>query len=92
MNCRDHHGSLIKLLLNVFGLLQMPRGIPVGTLAINNAMNAALQVVRVFGAFDPAMSEKIVVYHKDLERIVLEKAEKLEAVGWKKYLEGQRKQ
>jgi phosphoribosylcarboxyaminoimidazole (NCAIR) mutase len=84
--------QLIKLMLSVFWLLQMPRGIPVGTLAINNAMNAALQVVRVFGAIDPAMSERIVAYHKDLERIVLEKAGKLEAVGWEKYLEGQRKQ
>ncbi|GAQ82166.1 phosphoribosylaminoimidazole carboxylase [Klebsormidium nitens] len=85
-------GSTLDGMDSLLSIVQMPRGIPVGTLAINNAMNAALQVVRVFGAFDPAVSEKIVAYHKDLERIVLEKAEKLEAVGWKKYLDGQRKQ
>ena len=63
----------------------MPRGVPVATVAIGNAANAGLLAVRILGAADPALLQKMAEYQADLEKTVLRKATRLEAAGWKDY-------
>ncbi|CAO2199436.1 unnamed protein product [Urochloa humidicola] len=71
---------------SLLSIVQMPKGIPVGTLAIGNAENAGLLAVRMLAARDPELFDKVAKYQDELKDMVLEKAEKLENIGWEEYL------
>jgi len=70
---------------SMLSILQMPAGIPVATVAINNSTNAALLAVRILATSDPKYLASMVTYQKSLEIAVLKKAERLETHGWKEY-------
>jgi 5-(carboxyamino)imidazole ribonucleotide mutase len=65
----------------------MPPGVPVATVAINGAKNAALLAVQILSRKDPKLNEKHRKYREDMRDNVLETAEKLEEMGYKEYLE-----
>ena len=67
---------------SVLSILQMPKGIPVATVALNGAANAGLLAASIIGAFDEAVAEKIFLYKKELETEVGKKIEKLKEAGW----------
>lgn len=71
---------------SLLSIVQMPRGIPVATVAIQNATNAGLLAVRMLGVEAPELVEKMSDYQHSLKEMVLEKAERLETVGWQEYL------
>ena len=73
---------------SVHSILQMPRGVPVATVAIGNSTNAGLLAARIVGAYEPAVLAAMAVYQDDMEKVVNAKAEKMEKDGYKKYLEG----
>jgi phosphoribosylaminoimidazole carboxylase len=73
---------------SVYSILQMPRGVPVATVAIGNSTNAGLLAARIVGAYEPSVLEKMAMYQDDMEKQVNAKAEKMETQGYKKYLEG----
>ncbi|KAK7847766.1 phosphoribosylaminoimidazole carboxylase [Quercus suber] len=64
----------------------MPRGVPVATVAINNAANAGLFAVRMMGIHDADLLARMSQYQEDTRNDVLRKAEKLEKDGWESYL------
>ena len=64
----------------------MPPGIPVATVGINSAKNAGVLAVSILGTSDKRLMRKIINYKKKLAKQVEEKAEKLERVGYKQYL------
>ena len=68
---------------SLYSIVQMPRGVPVATVAINNSTNAALLAVRMLGGH---YTEKMIAYQQDMERVVLEKVEKLDKEGWENYV------
>lgn len=72
---------------SLLSIVQMPPGIPVATVAINGAKNAGLLAAKILGTSDKKIKEKLERYQKKLETSVLEKVEKLDAIGFKKYLE-----
>ncbi len=72
---------------SLYSIVQMPPGIPVATVAINGALNAGLLAAKVLAVSDTALSEKVEAYSKGLKDMVETKAEKLETVGYQKYLE-----
>jgi phosphoribosylaminoimidazole carboxylase PurE protein len=74
---------------SLFSIVQMPRGVPVATVAIGNAVNAALLAVRMLGIADEAMRERMEAYMSEEEEVVLRKAVQLEAVGHSRYTEEQ---
>lgn len=74
---------------SLYSIVQMPGGIPVATVAINGAKNAGLLAIRILAAFDTVLSEKISAYAADMEKTVIEKAEKLESIGYEQYLKEQ---
>ena len=79
-------GSSTDGLDSLLSIVQMPRGIPVATVAIQNATNAGLLAVRVLGVENPELVKKMIEYQNGLKEMVLETAERLERVGWQEYL------
>lgn len=47
---------------SLLSIVQMPRGVPVATVAIGNAANAALLAARILATADPALAAKLVAY------------------------------
>ncbi len=56
---------------SLLSIVQMPRGIPVATVAINNATNAALLAIRILSLSDPALQEKLHAYQQRLREEAL---------------------
>lgn len=43
----------------LLSIVQMPRGVPVATMAVDNATNAGLLAARILGIYDPKLAKKI---------------------------------
>jgi 5-(carboxyamino)imidazole ribonucleotide mutase len=63
-----HLGGLDSLL----SIVQMPRGIPVATVAIGNAENAAVLAVEILALSDPALAGRLAGYRADQTRMVID--------------------
>ena len=61
----------------LYSTVQMPPGVPVATVAINGAKNAAILAIEMLGIADESMRQKIADYKKRLSDAVLEKAANL---------------
>lgn len=72
---------------SLLSIVQMPPGIPVATVSINGAKNAALLAVKILSLNDKTLLTKLEEFQSNLEHEVLEKAEKLESKKYKKYLD-----
>ena len=73
---------------SLYSIVQMPRGVPVATVAIGNAKNAGLLAVRTLGAFDHTLMARLEAWHAKQETEVLGKASALEQEGWREYMRG----
>jgi len=62
----------------LLSIVQMPAGVPVATVAIDNATNAGLLAAQMLGTGDDAMRERLRKYKRELEQKVLAKAAALE--------------
>lgn len=51
---------------SLLSIVQMPGGVPVGSVAINAADNAALLAVQILGVDDPDLRHKMIEYKQDL--------------------------
>jgi 5-(carboxyamino)imidazole ribonucleotide mutase len=71
---------------SLYSIVQMPGGIPVATVAINGAKNAGLLAVQILAAFDEELSSKVEAYKAELDKSVIDKADRLEQVGYSEYL------
>jgi len=71
---------------SLYSIVQMPRGIPVATVAIGNAQNAGLLAVQILGASDTKLQNQIVQYRQDLSQSVLDKQNRLDKLGYQAYL------
>ncbi|XP_074330893.1 phosphoribosylaminoimidazole carboxylase, chloroplastic isoform X1 [Apium graveolens] len=78
--------SALDGLDSLLSIVQMPRGVPVATVAINNATNAGLLAVRMLGVGDANLQGRMAQYLEDTKETVLVKADKLEKGGWEAYL------
>jgi 5-(carboxyamino)imidazole ribonucleotide mutase len=57
---------------SLLSIVQMPRGIPVATVAIGNAENAALLAVEILALSDAGLAARLDAYRADLTRMVLD--------------------
>lgn len=62
---------------SLLSIVQMPAGVPVATVSIGGARNAGLLAVRVLGASDSALRDRMAAFQASLEQMVLEKDEAL---------------
>jgi 5-(carboxyamino)imidazole ribonucleotide mutase len=51
---------------SLLSIVQMPRGVPVATVAVNGARNAGLLAVRILAVADPALAERLAVHQREL--------------------------
>lgn len=71
---------------SLYSIVQMPSGIPVATVAINGAANAALLAAKILAVNDDKLLEKLKTYSEKLKDNVVKKSEKLHDIGYKNYL------
>jgi 5-(carboxyamino)imidazole ribonucleotide mutase len=64
---------------SLYSIVQMPAGVPVATVAINNAKNAGILAAQILGVKYPEIRERVKQYKKGLKEKIEEKARKLEA-------------
>jgi phosphoribosylaminoimidazole carboxylase PurE protein len=67
----------LKGLDSLLSIVQMPYGVPVATVAINNARNAALLAVEILGTSDKKLLARIIKFKSDIEKESLSKNKKL---------------
>ena len=70
---------------SLYSIVQMPSGIPVATVAINGGLNAGILAAKILATSDEKLLEKLEVYSEEMKQSVVEKAEKLDKVGYKDY-------
>lgn len=66
-------GKSLEGLDALLSIVQMPPGIPVATVAINGANNAAILAVSIIAIANPHINAKLVEYKKKMERESLAK-------------------
>ncbi len=64
-------------LKGLFSTVQMPPGVPVATVGINNARNAAILAVQILAVSNKELRDKLNAFKAKLEKSVEEKAKKL---------------
>ncbi len=79
-------GSRLDGMDAVFSIMQMPPGVPVATVAIDGAKNAALLAAKILAVSDEALLDKLKAYTKDMKETVQAKDAKLKEIGYKAYL------
>ncbi len=72
---------------SLLSIVQMPGGVPVATVAINGAKNAGILAAKIVSIKDSEVKEKVKKYMIDMKDEVETKAEKIEEIGYAKYLE-----
>lgn len=70
---------------SLLSICNMPRGVPVATVGVNNSVNAALLAVRILGSGDEAIRGLTVGYMRECEREVRGKDERLVGLGAERY-------
>ena len=71
---------------SLYSIVQMPRGIPVATVAIGNAKNAGLLAAQILAAHSPTLQERVLTYRQQLKTMVSDKQNQLSALGARQYL------
>ncbi len=56
---------------SLLSIVQMPSGVPVATVAIGGAKNAALLAAQIFALSDPALEQKLIEFRKKQTETVL---------------------
>ncbi|MFW5789608.1 MAG: 5-(carboxyamino)imidazole ribonucleotide mutase [Halanaerobiaceae bacterium] len=79
--------SKLSGLDSLYSIVQMPPGVPVATVAINGAKNAALLAVQILALSDDELNHKQKAYRKEMKDKVLATAAELENLGYQDYLE-----
>lgn len=70
---------------SLYSIVQMPSGIPVATVAINGGLNAGILAAKILATSDEKLLEQLEAYSEEMKQSVVEKAEKLDKVGYKNY-------
>ncbi|MCF7928220.1 MAG: 5-(carboxyamino)imidazole ribonucleotide mutase [Spirochaetales bacterium] len=71
---------------SLYSIVQMPRGIPVATVGINNSKNAALLAARIISVSRPELKKRLAEYTGNAASEVLDKSERMQQEGWREYL------
>lgn len=76
-------GSALDGMDAVLSMLQMPPGIPVATVAINGALNAAILAVQMLALSDDALAARLAEYKENLKQKIVKANAELAEVKFK---------
>jgi 5-(carboxyamino)imidazole ribonucleotide mutase len=76
-------GSVLDGLDATFAIMQMPPGIPVATVAINGAQNAAVLAMQIMALSDEAMLQKVITYKQGLKQKIVKANQDLAKLEYK---------
>ena len=62
---------------SLYSIVQMPNGVPVATVAIGKAANAALLALRILSITDSDIEEKLLLYHQQMADNSIDKSKNL---------------
>ncbi|MBA4313625.1 MAG: 5-(carboxyamino)imidazole ribonucleotide mutase [Chlorobiaceae bacterium] len=71
---------------SILSILQMPSGIPVATVALNGAQNAAILAAQIIAHCDSKVASKLKEFKISLKKKVEQNIHELEKVDYKEYL------
>ncbi|MBP3703347.1 MAG: 5-(carboxyamino)imidazole ribonucleotide mutase [Lachnospiraceae bacterium] len=71
---------------SLYSIVQMPSGIPVATVAIDGAANAAILAAKILAVSDKDLRVKLKDYAKEMKDGVMAKADKLDKLGYQEYI------
>ena len=74
--------ALLDGLDALLSMVQMPPGIPVATVGVNGAQNAAILAVQILAQSDAALSERLAAYKERLKEKVVKANEELAAIEY----------
>lgn len=72
---------------SLYSIVQMPSGIPVATVAIDGAANAAILAAKILSVYDKDIRIALKNYRQEMKNGVMTKADKLNELGYEKYIE-----
>ena len=75
-------GSMLDGVDALYSIIQMPAGIPVATVAINGAMNAAILAVQMLALSDEELAARFAAYKEGLKQKIVKANEDLKAVKY----------
>ncbi len=70
---------------SILSILQMPPGIPVATVGLDNAQNAAILAIQILSLTDESIAEELRQYKKNLKTKVVKANEELKKINDFKY-------
>ena len=62
---------------SLLSIVQMPRGVPVATVAVDNATNAALLAARILALSDPTLAERVAARAAEMKQMALDADERV---------------
>ena len=68
---------------SLYSIVQMPTGIPVATVGVNGAQNAAILAAEMLALSDEALAEKLVAYKEGLKTKIVKANEELATVKYR---------
>ncbi|MDI6767055.1 MAG: 5-(carboxyamino)imidazole ribonucleotide mutase [Bacteroidota bacterium] len=71
---------------SILSILQMPAGIPVATVALNGAQNAAILAAQIIAHCDERVAGKLKEFKKTLKKKVEQNVKELEKIDYKQFL------
>lgn len=76
-------GSVLDGVDALYSIIQMPPGIPVATVGINAAQNAAILATQMIALTDAKVAEKLAAYKESLKEKIVKANEELHKVEFK---------
>lgn len=70
---------------SLLSIVQMPAGVPVATVGVNSAKNAALLAIQILALSSKALSDKLAAFRAQQAEKVVEKSNRLKRLGFKNY-------
>lgn len=75
-------GSVLDGVDALYSIIQMPPGIPVATVAINGAMNAAILAIQMLALSNAELAEAFAAYKEGLKKKIVKRNEDLKEVKY----------
>ncbi len=72
---------------SLYSIVQMPSGIPVATVAIDGAANAAILAAKILAVSDKNLRVTLKNYKQEMKDGVMAKADKLHQLGYNQYID-----